>query len=56
MEKWVPELKKAVLNAQKCLEDCKRVRGLACSMRDKNYMVHMPSGVMLFRQTKSFCG
>ncbi|KAK9090817.1 hypothetical protein Sjap_023994 [Stephania japonica] len=27
-EKWVPELKKAVLNAQKCLEDCKSVRGL----------------------------
>ncbi|RWR76008.1 AUGMIN subunit 5 [Cinnamomum micranthum f. kanehirae] len=27
-EKWLPELKTAVLNAQKCLEDCKRVRGL----------------------------
>ncbi|XP_031489847.1 AUGMIN subunit 5 [Nymphaea colorata] len=27
-EKWIPELKKAVLNAQKCLDDCKRVRGL----------------------------
>ncbi|XP_043716579.1 AUGMIN subunit 5-like [Telopea speciosissima] len=28
MEKWLPELKTAVVNAQKCLEDCKRVRGL----------------------------
>ncbi|GKV16949.1 hypothetical protein SLEP1_g27514 [Rubroshorea leprosula] len=28
MEKWLPELKTAVLNAQKCLEDCKYVRGL----------------------------
>lgn len=28
MEKWLPELKTAVLNAQKCLEDCKHVRGL----------------------------
>ncbi|XP_010257953.1 PREDICTED: AUGMIN subunit 5 [Nelumbo nucifera] len=28
MEKWLPELKTAVLNAQKCLEDCERVRGL----------------------------
>ncbi|XP_077214642.1 HAUS augmin-like complex subunit isoform X2 [Tasmannia lanceolata] len=28
MEKWLPELKSGVLNAQKCLEDCKRVRGL----------------------------
>ncbi|XWS47511.1 hypothetical protein CRYUN_Cryun14cG0158600 [Craigia yunnanensis] len=27
-EKWLPELKNAVLNAQKCLEDCKYVRGL----------------------------
>ncbi|WCJ25526.1 AUGMIN subunit 5 [Euphorbia peplus] len=27
-EKWLPELKKAVLNAQKCLEDCNYVRGL----------------------------
>ncbi|XP_059670486.1 AUGMIN subunit 5-like [Cornus florida] len=27
-EKWLPELKSAVLNAQKCLEDCKYVRGL----------------------------
>ncbi|KAJ9173143.1 hypothetical protein P3X46_016308 [Hevea brasiliensis] len=27
-EKWLPELKTAVLNAQKCLEDCKYVRGL----------------------------
>lgn len=30
-EKWLPELKTAVLNAQKCLEDCKRVRGLVSS-------------------------
>ncbi|KAK9272663.1 hypothetical protein L1049_003039 [Liquidambar formosana] len=28
VEKWLPELKTAVLNAQKCLEDCKYVRGL----------------------------
>ncbi|KAB1211421.1 hypothetical protein CJ030_MR6G021389 [Morella rubra] len=28
MEKWLPELKAAVLNAQKSLEDCKYVRGL----------------------------
>uniref|UniRef100_A0A5B7BNU6 AUGMIN subunit 5 n=1 Tax=Davidia involucrata TaxID=16924 RepID=A0A5B7BNU6_DAVIN len=28
MEKWLPELKTAVVNAQKCLEDCKYVRGL----------------------------
>lgn len=28
MEKWLPELKTAVLNAQKSLEDCKYVRGL----------------------------
>ncbi|KAJ9147479.1 hypothetical protein P3X46_029636 [Hevea brasiliensis] len=27
-EKWLPELKAAILNAQKCLEDCKHVRGL----------------------------
>ncbi|KAF5725425.1 hypothetical protein HS088_TW23G00147 [Tripterygium wilfordii] len=27
-EKWLPELKTAVLNAQKCLEDCKYVGGL----------------------------
>ncbi|KAL2504936.1 hypothetical protein Adt_20557 [Abeliophyllum distichum] len=27
-EKWLPEIKNAVLNAQKCLEDCKYVRGL----------------------------
>ncbi|KAL5723271.1 AUGMIN subunit 5 [Ranunculus cassubicifolius] len=26
--KWLPELKTAVLDAQKCLEECKRVRGL----------------------------
>ncbi|GMY12840.1 AUGMIN subunit 5-like [Fagus crenata] len=28
MEKWLPELKTAVLNAQKSMEDCKYVRGL----------------------------
>ncbi|KAI4352369.1 hypothetical protein L6164_006629 [Bauhinia variegata] len=28
MDKWLPELKTAVLNAQKSLEDCKYVRGL----------------------------
>ncbi|KAL2329782.1 hypothetical protein Fmac_017363 [Flemingia macrophylla] len=28
MEKWLPELKTAVLNAQQSLEDCKYVRGL----------------------------
>ncbi|XP_050380950.1 AUGMIN subunit 5 [Argentina anserina] len=27
-EKWLPELKTAILNAQKCLEDCDYVRGL----------------------------
>ncbi|KAL0450424.1 UNVERIFIED_CONTAM: AUGMIN subunit [Sesamum latifolium] len=27
-EKWLPELTSAVLNAHKCLEDCKYVRGL----------------------------
>ncbi|KAF3444920.1 hypothetical protein FNV43_RR14613 [Rhamnella rubrinervis] len=28
VEKWMPELKTAVLSAQKCLEDCNYVRGL----------------------------
>ncbi|CAL5324923.1 unnamed protein product [Camellia sinensis] len=28
MEKWLPELKHAIMNAQKCLEDCKYVGGL----------------------------
>lgn len=28
LEKWLPELKSGVLSAQKCLEDCKYVRGL----------------------------
>ncbi|XP_024023287.1 AUGMIN subunit 5 [Morus notabilis] len=28
LEKWLPELKSAGLSAQKCLEDCKFVRGL----------------------------
>ncbi|MCO5566798.1 hypothetical protein L7F22_020479 [Adiantum nelumboides] len=28
MEEWLPELKVAVQEAQKCLEDCKRVRGM----------------------------
>ncbi|XP_057462891.1 AUGMIN subunit 5 [Actinidia eriantha] len=28
MEKWLPELKSGVMNAQKCLEDCKYVSGL----------------------------
>ncbi|KAK8916469.1 hypothetical protein KSP39_PZI022463 [Platanthera zijinensis] len=27
-EKWQPELRKAVVDAQRCLEDCHRVRGL----------------------------
>ncbi|XP_052195483.1 AUGMIN subunit 5 [Diospyros lotus] len=27
-EKWLPELKSAIINAQKCLEDCKYVKGL----------------------------
>jgi hypothetical protein len=27
-EKWLPELKTGVLNAQQSLEDCKYVRGL----------------------------
>ncbi|KAM1666119.1 hypothetical protein ACFX1X_045790 [Malus domestica] len=27
MEKWLPELKAAILSAQKCLEDCNYVRG-----------------------------
>ncbi|XP_050227930.1 AUGMIN subunit 5 [Mercurialis annua] len=27
-DKWLPELKTAVLNAEKCFEDCKYVRGL----------------------------
>lgn len=27
-EIWLPELKKAVLDAQRCLDDCQRVRGL----------------------------
>lgn len=27
-EKWIPELKNAVLNAQKCVDDCKYVRDL----------------------------
>ncbi|XAR51619.1 hypothetical protein NMG60_11006296 [Bertholletia excelsa] len=28
VEKWLPELKSAIMNAEKCLEDCKYVRGL----------------------------
>ncbi|XP_028095626.1 AUGMIN subunit 5-like isoform X2 [Camellia sinensis] len=28
VEKWLPELKSSIMNAQKCLEDCKYVRGL----------------------------
>ncbi|KAI5665765.1 hypothetical protein M9H77_15618 [Catharanthus roseus] len=28
IEKWLPELKNAILSAQKCLEDCTYVRGL----------------------------
>lgn len=28
LEQWLPELKVAVQEAQKCLEDCKRVRGM----------------------------
>jgi hypothetical protein len=28
VEKWLPELKTTALNAQKCLEDFKYVRGL----------------------------
>lgn len=28
LEVWLPELKSAVQEAQRCLEDCKRVRGL----------------------------
>jgi len=28
MEKWLPELKTAISNAQKSSEDCKYVRGL----------------------------
>lgn len=28
LEVWLPELKGAVQEAQRCLEDCKRVRGL----------------------------
>ncbi|KAL0920791.1 hypothetical protein M5K25_009960 [Dendrobium thyrsiflorum] len=27
-EKWLPELRNAVVDAQRCLEDCQRVRGL----------------------------
>lgn len=27
-EEWLPQLKLAVQEAQQCLEDCKRVRGL----------------------------
>jgi hypothetical protein len=32
MEKWLPELKSAVLNAQKSLEDCKYVGGLVSTL------------------------
>ena len=28
MEQWLPELKVAVQDAQKCLDDCKTVRGM----------------------------
>jgi hypothetical protein len=28
LEEWLPQLKVAVQEAQHCLEDCKRVRGL----------------------------
>jgi hypothetical protein len=28
LEQWLPELKVAVQDAQKCLDDCKTVRGM----------------------------
>lgn len=28
VEKWLPELKSGIMNAHKCLEDCKYVSGL----------------------------
>lgn len=37
-EKWLPELKTAILNAQKCLEDCNYVRGLVSDYRKLNYL------------------
>lgn len=42
-EKWLPELKTSVLNAQKCLEDCKYVRGLVsnnCSWKFIYFSLH----------------
>ncbi|KAL7221471.1 hypothetical protein ACSBR1_023431 [Camellia fascicularis] len=32
VEKWLPELKSSIMNAQKCLEDCKYVRGLVSTI------------------------
>uniref|UniRef100_A0A2P2J4S3 AUGMIN subunit 5 n=1 Tax=Rhizophora mucronata TaxID=61149 RepID=A0A2P2J4S3_RHIMU len=38
MEKWLPELKNAVSNSQKCLEDCKYVRGLVSEWHKFNLL------------------
>jgi len=34
MDKWFPQLKAVVHEAQKCLEDCKRVRGLVSHINE----------------------
>ena len=42
MDKWLPELKSAVLGAQKCLEDCKYVRGLVSDLLKLYYVNSLP--------------
>ncbi|KAG6777575.1 hypothetical protein POTOM_017400 [Populus tomentosa] len=45
VEKWLPELKTTALNAQKCLEDCKYVRGLMSAKADLLCIVLMSVAV-----------
>lgn len=42
VEKWLPELKSAVLSAQKCLEDCNYVRGLVSNHCKLNNLIIFP--------------
>lgn len=44
MDKWLPELKTAVLNAQKSLEECKYVWGLVsdCPYNSCKFFLEMP--------------
>lgn len=42
LEQWLPELKAAVQEAQKCLENSKRVRGLV--IHHHHFSLHQTSG------------